>query len=199
MDSTSDGGDEARGQKAQSRRVELIGRIADVLLADGVGQVPLRDLAARLGTSDRMLLYYFADKADLVEASIEEVSSRLGVILAASFSEERRPAAEVLDVTARLLSSPAAAPFMNVWADVSARGGRGEEPFQAIAKLTVKRSLAWLDVQLAIADDGERRAAASAILAVVEGVRMIDAAAPGSTIGVTEFLAGSFASDTPRS
>jgi len=182
----------ARGPKSQAKREALATQIADALLAEGVAQIPLRDLAARLGTSDRMLLYYFDDKTDLVEAAIAELSARMGAMLAEVTPADRRPPAEVLESTARFLLSSPVAPFMNVWADIAARGGRGEAPFQAMAARSVESSLAWLDGQLAIADDRARRTAASTILAVVEGVRMIEAAAPGSTAGVTALLSGSF-------
>lgn len=180
-----------RDAKSRAKRLELIAKIADALLAEGVAQIPLRDLATKLGTSDRMLLYYFEDKADLVQAAIAEVSVRMGAMLAA-VSDERRPPRELLIVTAQLLSSPAMSPFMNMWADISARGGRGEEPFQTIAKGSVNSSLEWLDARLAIPAEAARRTAASAILAVVEGVRMIELAAPGSTSGVTGLLSGAF-------
>ena len=182
-----------RDAKSRARRAELTARIADLLLTEGVAQIPLRELAAKLGTSDRMLLYYFEDKADLVRAAIAELSARMGAMLAVSFTAERRPPALVMTAVADFLLSPAVTPFMNVWADISARGGRGEALYQAMAADSVRDSLAWLDSQLAIDDEPARRAAASAILAVVEGVRMIERAAPGSTEGVTDLLAGSFA------
>jgi AcrR family transcriptional regulator len=179
--------------KSHGKRLELIGKIADILLIEGVAQIPLRDLAKRLGTSDRMLFYYFEDKADLVHAAIVEVSSRLGAVLAASFPDDRRTPVQVLNTTAQLLASPAFSPFVNVWADISARGGRGEEPFQTIARQSVKSWLEWLDTRLAVPDAASRRSVASALLVVMEGVRLLESAAPGAASGVTEFLSGSFA------
>jgi AcrR family transcriptional regulator len=183
----------SREPKSHAKRRELTGKIADFLLLEGVAQISLRDLAKRLGTSDRMLLYYFDDKADLVRAALVEVSSRLGVMLATSLSDARRSPAEMLTTTARLLASPSLSPFMNVWADISARGGRGEDPFRSIARQSVEGWLAWLDTRLAVADARNRRSIASALLVVVEGVRLIESAAPGAASGVTKFLSGSFA------
>ncbi len=183
----------SREPKSHAKRRELIGKIADFLLLEGVAQIPLRDLAKRLGTSDRMLLYYFDDKADLVRAAIVEVSSRLGAMLATSMSDARRSPAEMLTTTARLLASARLSPFMNVWADISARGGRGEEPFRTIARQSVESWLEWLDTRLAVADARKRRSIASALFIVVEGVRLIESAAPGASRGVTAFLSGSFA------
>jgi AcrR family transcriptional regulator len=49
-----------------TRREELTEAAADYLLDHGLIGLSLRPLAAALGTSDRMLLYHFADKDDLV-------------------------------------------------------------------------------------------------------------------------------------
>jgi AcrR family transcriptional regulator len=176
-------------ERTNPKRAELTGRIADVLLAEGVAQVALRDLAARLGTSDRMLLYYFDDKADLVRASIAEISVRLDTLLAGAGQTGRQSPAEVLRSTAGFLSLPQIMPFMNVWADILARGGRGEEPFKAIAHGLVQASLTSLDGRLAIEDETLRRRTAGAILAAVEGVWILEMASPGSTEGALELLA----------
>lgn len=57
-----------------SRREELAERATDYVLARGLIGLSLRPLAAELGTSDRMLLYHFADKDDLV-ATVLRVSN----------------------------------------------------------------------------------------------------------------------------
>ena len=49
-----------------TRREELTEAAADYVLDHGLIGLSLRPLAAALGTSDRMLLYHFADKDDLV-------------------------------------------------------------------------------------------------------------------------------------
>lgn len=180
-----------------AKREELTARVADVLLADGVAQAPLRDLAARLGTSDRMLLYYFEDKADLVRASIAEVAARLDAMLAGGeAAPEPASPGEVLRSTAGFLSGAEIAPFMNVWADILARSGRGEEPFKAIAHARVQASLASLENRLAVEDPQRRRALAGAILAAVEGVWILETASPGSTRGALDHLAATLDRET---
>lgn len=176
--------------RSQARRAELVRQIADALLAEGVAQIPLRDLAARLGTSDRMLLYYFEDKADLVAASIEALAQRLDTVLGAGARLSRRPPAEVLRAMGGLLSEPGLRPFMSVWADILARGGRGEAPFQAIARTMVARSLASLETQLDMDEPGARRRTAAAILAAIEGAWLLGVAAPGSMDEVVDLFAG---------
>src|SRR6202034_1512844 len=59
------------------RRQAAIERMADHLLLEGLGAATLRPLAAAAGTSDRMLLYYFADKDDLLSATLHRLAARM--------------------------------------------------------------------------------------------------------------------------
>lgn len=175
-----------------AKRAELAERIAERLLAAGVAQIPLRDLAADLGTSDRMLLYYFTDKADLVRASLEAVSAQLAGMLEAAAPPVRVGPDALLVTLLGLMGADSPSPVMNVWADIAARGGRGEEPFRQIASQSVARWLGWIDQRLDIEDEDKRRNAAAAILTVVEGARQLEAAAPGAARHVGATLSPAF-------
>lgn len=179
--------------KTRAKRAELTAGIADILLADGVAEAPLRELAARLGTSDRMLLYYFGDKAELIRAVVAELAVRLDAVLSDYRVEGRRPPAEVMATTAAFMALPGIFPFRAVWADILARGGRGELPFDDLARALVNGAVASLDSQLAIDDADERRRMAGAILAAIEGVWLISMVAPGSTDGAMDILIGGLA------
>ena len=56
------------------RRDELAEAATDYVLDHGLIGLSLRPMASVLGTSDRMLLYHFADKADLT-ATVLRVSN----------------------------------------------------------------------------------------------------------------------------
>jgi AcrR family transcriptional regulator len=181
-----------REPKSRGKRQALIAGIADILLAEGVAQIPLRELAAALGTSDRMLLYYFDDKADLVRSSLQEVSSRLALALEPSSPVARRPPGSVFEVAVARFGAPAMSPFMAVWADIAARSARGEEPFRSFARGAVEGWLQWLDDRLDVADPAERRDVAAAILAAVEGARLLGASAPGAAHRAAAVLSRGF-------
>lgn len=57
----------------RSRRDELAAAAADHVLRRGLIGLSLRPLAAAIGTSDRMLLYHFRDKDDLVATVLRVV------------------------------------------------------------------------------------------------------------------------------
>jgi AcrR family transcriptional regulator len=58
------------------RRAALTEAATDYVLEHGLIGLSLRPLAAALDTSDRMLLYHFDDKADLVAAVLEAATDR---------------------------------------------------------------------------------------------------------------------------
>src|SRR5271154_452143 len=59
------------------RREAAIEPMADHVLSEGLAAATLRPLAAAAGTSDRMLLYYFADKDELLTATLARIATRM--------------------------------------------------------------------------------------------------------------------------
>jgi AcrR family transcriptional regulator len=55
------------------RRAELLSHIVDELLDHGVGDLSLRPLADRVGTSARLLIYHFGSKEDLLATALSQV------------------------------------------------------------------------------------------------------------------------------
>ena len=61
------------------RREQLLDKVADHLLVAGIAGSSLRPLAEAVGLSDRMLLYYFKDKEDVIAGGLARVAERLTV------------------------------------------------------------------------------------------------------------------------
>jgi AcrR family transcriptional regulator len=174
------------------KRIEMAERIADSLLECGRAQIPLRDLAARLGTSDRMLLYYFSDKADLIRCSLEIVSARLTALLAGALPTGAPAPGALAEDALHLLLSEALSPYMAVWGDLVARAGRREEPFRLIAEAIMAGWQAWIEGRLDGVDQVERSRVAAAILVMLEGARQLESIRPGAAQGALDILIGGF-------
>jgi AcrR family transcriptional regulator len=58
------------------RRRQLLDALVEEFAAGGVGDRSLRDVAAAVGTSHRMLLHHFGSREDLLVAIVEEVECR---------------------------------------------------------------------------------------------------------------------------
>ncbi len=151
------------------RKSQLTRTLADHVLANGLGGASLRPLAAAVGTSDRMLLYYFPDKTALITAVLEEVAVRMTMLLDTQRGEEP-VAVEVLE--ARLLPlvlDPLVWPFMQLWLEMAALAARGDETCARVGEGIAQGFVAWLETQLAIDDLAERSRTALRLLITIEG------------------------------
>lgn len=167
-----------------SRRAALADEIASIVLAEGLDALALRGLAARLSTSGRMLLYYFGSKDALVRAALARVSARLDVILSAQAAGAPVTPGVFMAGIFALSDDARIAPFVRVWADVIARAARGEAPYREVAADIIAAWLGWIEGRLAGANAGQ----AAAILSIVEGVALLEAARPGTTRDARAYL-----------
>ena len=116
------------------------------------------------------------------------MSERLGQILAQFSSSSPVSPGKFISGALAMFGDPQIAPFMKIWAEVIARGARGEQPYRKVAGATVSAWLRWIEGRIGLPADGAQRNKAAAILAIVEGVTLLEMAHPGSTRGVGEFL-----------
>jgi DNA-binding transcriptional regulator YbjK len=63
-------GDYSQGVGHKYSLEDMVAAVANVALRDGVAKLTFRNVAEELGTSDRMVVYYFPGKDDLVSAAI---------------------------------------------------------------------------------------------------------------------------------
>ncbi len=106
--------------RAAQRQV-VTERLAGHLLATGLARTSVRHLAAAAGVSDRMLLYYFGDKAEALGEAMGHVAAQLGGRLEAALpAGQRRPPERLLAEAARIVTAPDVRPFMALWMEVIA-------------------------------------------------------------------------------
>jgi len=172
-----------------AKRAAMADRVAALALQEGLGDMSLRLVASRLGTSDRMLLYYFATKTDLVLAVLQRLGQRQLDVLQVAPTKSRSPPDVVLARAWKLVSNPAVLPLMRIWAEVSLRGAKGEEPYRQIAEQTVGGWLAWLETRLDMRPGKKRRELAATILTMLQGAILLEILHPGATDGVGKLLA----------
>ena len=157
------------------RRAVLLDAMADHLLEHGLAASPLRALAAAASTSDRMLLYYFADKDELLTALLEHVAARLATLLDAGDGGEPRPYATLLAQLWSSARAPAFRPFMLLFLELAAAAGRGNEPHRTAAGRIARGFAGWIAERLDDGD-GERHPRAALLLATLDGLFLMHSA-----------------------
>jgi AcrR family transcriptional regulator len=131
------------------RREAAIERMADYVLLEGLGAATLRPLAAAAGTSDRMLLYYFDDKDELLTATLNRIAARMIAKLDDALPiEPRQPFATLLAQVWAALSSAQLEPFMPLWLELVSGAARGLRPHREIAGKISDALLAWVTIRL---------------------------------------------------
>lgn len=160
-------------REEQRARVEVA--LAAHLLDHGLAQTSLRELARAAAVSDRMLLYYFTDKAEVL--GCRRAANRRGPCRAYWRSGRRRR-----EGSRRLPSSngpghssraPKSALYATMGSD-DCSGGPRRNPFPRHRRNVLAGFLSWVEAHLAIDEAADRQAVAAMIVAAVDGLAIID-------------------------
>ncbi|OBI37715.1 TetR/AcrR family transcriptional regulator [Mycobacterium colombiense] len=158
------------------RRRRLLDSLVTEFATGGIGDRSLREVAAAVGTSHRMLLHHFGSREDLLVAIVEEV--------------ERRQMRRLPELPANPAES-----FAAMWADLRrpelreserlffecyARAAQGEKPFARMIPGAVD---GWLAEVEAVAEGPVDPALARLGLAVARGL-LLDLVATNDEAGV---------------
>jgi AcrR family transcriptional regulator len=162
------------------RREAAIERMADHVLSEGLGAATLRPLAAAARTSDRMLLYYFADKDELLTATLDRIAKRMIAQLDRAIPvEPRRPFPLLLEQVWAALASESLRSFMPLWLELASGAARGLQPHRDVAGEILGGFVAWVTIRLQPETDGEPASLAPLFLASIEGMYLLKAIGRG--------------------
>ena len=165
------------------RRDDLLRRVVAAAADGGLARRSLRDLAAQVGTSHRMLIHHFGSRDGLVAAVVESVerdqNERLGELPA--------DAAEAVRASWRRFSDPSLWPIERLFFECYARGAQGEPPFDRLVPALVDQTLAAVSARADVSADEDGRAMARLGLAVIRGL-LLDLVATGNRKATTRAL-----------
>ena len=140
------------------RRDELVAAATAWVLEHGLGGLSLRPLAKALGTSDRMLMYYFGSRDGLVAAISDFAGQQLVAAMPAIDPAHPPRSAKVwLDGAWALFSDDAIRPAMQLLFELDALAARSPGPARDAASAVTARWLAVVDDALAALGVATRR------------------------------------------
>lgn len=166
--------------KKEIKRREITERIADYLLTHGLYKASLRPMAAALGTSDRMLLHYFTDKEELLNASLLLVADRL-IRLLENARADKMPFRLLVPHLAGMLKNPTTRPFLKLWLELAALS-YDEAHYRKIAQQICNVFLEWIESMIDVKNDSDLKPMASLAFATIEGLVLLDAIGSDSLI-----------------
>ncbi len=156
--------------KPDIRRAAILERLADHVLAHGLSASSLRPLAKAAGTSDRMLLYYFADKSEMMTATLGVIAMRIMVAMEARKTPLPLPFDELLPILLNAMVEDDMWPFMRVWLEIASLAAQGDDFYRAVGEQLGRGFLDWGASQIAAPDDGQRQKDAVRLLVMAEGM-----------------------------
>ncbi len=173
--------------KADDRRALILDRLADHVLAHGLAASSLRPLAEAAGVSDRMLLYYFADKAEIIGGAVTVIAERLTAILGARVSPVPKPLAVLRPELFSVVRADDLWPFMRLWLEIAGLAARGDRFCRTAGERIGREFLAWGTGQLDSATPMDRARDAAQLLVAIEGALLL------KSIGLDDVVASAFA------
>ena len=157
------------------RRSELLDRLLEYSASHGLSEVSLRPLAAAVGSSPRMLLYFFGSKEGLVR-EVHQYGRRLQLDLLAGTLEGHASSADAVRALWDWVSDPAQENLVRFFFESYARSLHDRD--DAWAGFGASSVREWLPpVRRAL---GGTDAEAALLLAVVRGL-LLDLLATGDT------------------
>ena len=168
--------------KTDVRRAVIVERLADHVLTHGLVAASLRPLAKAAGTSDRMLLYYFCDKTEIIAATLQHIAERMVALLSARTAPEPLPLGELITHLSSVVLDDKFWPYMCVWLELASRAGRGDPLYAPIAMQIGSGFLAWGEAQLSSPDSASRARDAARLLVTIEGMVLVKAIGMGETV-----------------
>ena len=156
--------------KNDTRRAEIIQRLTDYVLAEGLSAASLRPLAKAAGTSDRMLLYYFADKAEIITAVLGVIAMRIMSAMEARKAPVPMPLTQLQPIMLEAIVGEDMWPFMRVWLEIASMAANGDVFYRTVGEQLGRGFLSWGATQIAAPTEAQRQREAAQLLIMAEGM-----------------------------
>jgi AcrR family transcriptional regulator len=139
---------------------------------EGLSQLTFGRLAKRLGISDRIIVYYFPTKADLIGDVLLALGSKLQAALLTTFSTPPADHVAMLRAVWPLLARPEADPVFALFFEAAGLATAGREPYRTFVPHLVDGWIDWAADHLSGTPAKRRREAAAAI-ATIDGLLIL--------------------------
>ncbi len=160
----------------EEQRAKAVERLSAHVLATGLSQTSLRQLASAAGVSDRMLLYYFSDKNDVLVTVLGSLSSDLAQRLASAFPETQiMPVSELAVRLTQELLSDNHRPYIRLGVEIMSAAARKEQPFMLLSEGIRATFIQWIVTRMDAPEGSDREAVAAILLGLIDGLVLIGA------------------------
>jgi AcrR family transcriptional regulator len=139
---------------------------------DGLSQLTFGRIAKRLGISDRIVVYYFPTKDDLIGEVLFAMGAELQETLAPAFASPAANHLELLRAAWPILARPEADLVFALFFEAGGLAATGREPYRNLVPQLVDAWIAWASEFIA-GPPSRRRAEAEAAIAMLDGLLLL--------------------------
>jgi AcrR family transcriptional regulator len=154
-------------------RDEMLSAAMRVALADGLGALTFRRVAHELGASDRMVVYYFPTKADLVVGVVTALGTQLQTTLEIAFGPDPLEADELMRRAWPVLNTGDAAVMFDRFFEILSLAIARQAPYTDLAPALMNGWIDWLADRVQAPTPARRRAVAAGIVARIDGLLLL--------------------------
>src|SRR5438270_563518 len=129
----------------EARRDELLERAADYLIEHGVADLSLRPLAAAIGSSPRVLLYFYGSKERLVAEALRRARLRQRSLFEAMRDDVSPTPGEWCRAIWQAMSAPRMLPVFKLFFEVYALALRDPQRFPGFLDRSVSDWIAYIE------------------------------------------------------
>ncbi len=152
---------------------DLVAAAVEAVTEEGLSQLSFGRLAKRLEISDRMVVYYFPTKEDLLVEVLSALSAELQHLLEKAFGDQRLSVEELGRRAWPVLTTKAADRIFSVFFELSGLAAAGIEPYKSFAPAVMKE---WVDSLVPHIDGSNpelRRRRALGMVAQIDGLLLL--------------------------
>lgn len=151
---------------------EILDGALATAFADGLSNLTFGRVAKRLGISDRIVVYYFPTKDDLVGEVLVAMGLQLQETLATAFGASADDHLELVARAWPVLAHPDADAVFALFFEASGLAATGREPYRALLPLLVETWIDWT-TQFVVGPPSRRRAEAEGAVAMIDGLLLL--------------------------
>lgn len=141
-------------------------------LDDGLSQLTFGRLAKRLGISDRIIVYYFPSKDDLVSEVIVAMGSQLQQTLAVAFTTPAADHRELMAAAWPVVARPENDPVFALFFEANGLAAVGRDPYRELVPTLVQVWIDWAAEFIEGTPEYRRRQAETAV-ALLDGLLLL--------------------------
>ncbi len=150
----------------------MLGAALAAALDNGLTQLTFGRLATRLGISDRMVVYYFPSKDDLVREVVMSMGLRLQEALAEVLTQRVDDHLDLVRIAWPVLARPDVDPVFALLFEAAGLAASGQEPYRSLMPELFEVWIQWASTFLT-GTPSRRRASAEAAIAVLDGLLLL--------------------------